>query len=39
MKLSNKRHLYVYTVYPVSKDKIQRLKWEQNRDKYEYVGN
>ena len=37
VKLSNKRHLYVYTVYPVSKDKIQKLEWDQNRSKYEYI--
>lgn len=39
VKLSNKRQLYVQTVYPVSVDKIQKLEWEQNREKYEYVGN
>ena len=37
VKLTNKRHLYVQTVYPVSIDKIQKLEWEQNREKYEYV--
>lgn len=39
VKLTNKKHLYVFTVYPVSIDKIQKLEWEQNRYKYEYVGN
>lgn len=37
VKLSNKKRLYVYTVYPVGKDKIQKLEWEQSRSKYEYI--
>ena len=36
VKLTNKKHLYIFTVYPVSKDKIHKLEWEQNREKYEY---
>lgn len=36
VKLTSKRHLYVFTVYPVSVDKIKKLEWEQNREKYEY---
>lgn len=36
VKLTNKKHLYVFTVYPVSKDKIQKLEWQQNREKYLY---
>lgn len=37
VKLTNKKHLYVFTVYPVSQDKIHKLEWEQNREKYEYI--
>ncbi len=39
VKLTNKKHLYVFTVYPVNEPKIQKLEWEQNREKYEYVEN
>lgn len=36
VKLTNKRQLYVSTVYPVNEEKIQKLEWEQSRSKYEY---
>lgn len=39
VKLTPKRNLFVFTVYPVSESKIQKLEWEQSRGKYEYVGN